>query len=269
MTDPIKRLRAANPVPDCPSRPIEELWRRMDINDEQEPRLRRAGSPHSRRGTARPVVVGWSGSCHRRCPDSGRGSLRLVATACPSLPTASRACGSHARELAAALVIYGVGPGNAGLNIRKGRPFATAWGTGYVLTNNDRSVVCAVAPGLGQQNWGASCARTEIAKREGTATFEYAYDKTNNTARFLTLLPAGATATAQLPGGHFRPLPVHDGVLAFVVRHQMVITTHIGDHVNVVHLSPSHATPATAPANPAAGSHAATTSAGSGVPGGQ
>lgn len=43
MTDPIERLRAANPVVDLPSRPVEELWRRLEDDDRRpEPRLSRS-----------------------------------------------------------------------------------------------------------------------------------------------------------------------------------------------------------------------------------
>jgi hypothetical protein len=121
----------------------------------------------------------------------------------------------------------------------------TPWGAGYVLTNNDRSVICVMAPGTAEQPWGASCARTDIARRRGTA-FEYAYDKRAGSARFIALLPAGATAAAQLDDGQPRALAIHAGVLAFDVKHPTVLTTRIDGHANVVHLIPGNASPAAA-----------------------
>ena len=35
MNDPIERLRAANPLPECPPPPIDEVWRRIDEADER------------------------------------------------------------------------------------------------------------------------------------------------------------------------------------------------------------------------------------------
>ncbi len=42
MIDPIERLRAANPVVDLPSRPAEELWRRLEDGRRPEPQLSRS-----------------------------------------------------------------------------------------------------------------------------------------------------------------------------------------------------------------------------------
>jgi thiol-disulfide isomerase/thioredoxin len=36
MNDVIERLRAANPVPDCPPPPIEQLWRRVELNEQRQ-----------------------------------------------------------------------------------------------------------------------------------------------------------------------------------------------------------------------------------------
>lgn len=162
-------------------------------------------------------------------------------------------------SLGQALRIYGVAPGDAGLNIRQGHPITTPWGTGYVLTNRDRSVICVLAPGTAAQPWGASCARTDIARRYGTASFEYAYDKSADSARFITLLPAGATATAQPADGQPQALAIHDGVLAFDVTSPTILTTRIDGRATVVYLSPRDANSATA--GPAGSETTTTTSA--------
>jgi thiol-disulfide isomerase/thioredoxin len=36
MSDVIERLRAANPVPDCPPPPIEQLWRRVELEQQRQ-----------------------------------------------------------------------------------------------------------------------------------------------------------------------------------------------------------------------------------------
>lgn len=147
-------------------------------------------------------------------------------------------------SLQQAMKIYGLGPRLDGLDLRHAHPVATPWGVGYVLTNHGRSPICVVAPASGRQRWGASCSTTDMAKRIGTLTAVYSYDRATDTARFLTLLPGGATATAQLPGsGRTRSLPIRRGVLAFVIRRSMLVTIHVGDRVRVIHLTPRDAAP--------------------------
>ena len=57
MSDLIERLRAANPVPDCPPPPIEQLWRRVEL-DEQTRQPREAGSPQPEQLGRRPNLGG-------------------------------------------------------------------------------------------------------------------------------------------------------------------------------------------------------------------
>jgi hypothetical protein len=266
MSDLLQRLAAANPVSEGRQPPIEDVWRKVAAPPQPaRGAWRRAGrrvsQRHSRPWTARR----WSVTAATAAFAVALALIGLLSGSVPNRAQAFPVLGEHATltpaSLQQALKIYGVAPDNAGLNIREGRPFATPWGTGYVLTNNDRSFVCAVAPGSGPQTWGASCARTEIAKREGTATFEYSYDKATNTARFLTLLPAGATATAQPQGQQRLPIPLHSGVLALVVHRRTVITTHIGDRVRVTEVTPSNAHVSPGPVDTAPGSHTTTVAA--------
>jgi hypothetical protein len=267
-------LAAANPIPDPVAASLELRGAELELIEQivttpvgSHPRARSRRSDRFRKVG---MIPRWS-----------MAAVAAVAAACvvligpfssstPTVAQAFPALNAHAAltpaSLQRALEIYGVGPANAGLNIRQGHPVYTPWGAGYVLTNPDRSFICVVAPASDQQAWGASCARTNVATRAGTAVAEYSYDKTTNTARFLTLLPAGATATAQLPGGRTQPLPVHDGVVAFVVHQPVLVKIHVGDHVNVIHLIPSDAVAATPPAGSTGGSQSTTTSAGSPAP---
>jgi hypothetical protein len=265
MTDLLQGLAAANPVSESRRPPIEDVWRKVALAP--DPASRRASRRHSRRWAARR----WSAAAATAATAAAAVALVLIAFLSGSTPNRAQAfpvLGEHAAltpaSLQRALDIYGVGPGHAGLNIRQGRPFT--WGTGYVLTNHDRSIVCAVAPASGSQNWGASCARTETATREGTTTFEYSYDKKPNTARFLTLLPAGATATAQRQGQHRSTIALHNGVLALVIHRRTVITTHIANRLRVTDLTPSDASISTGPVDTASGPHTTTTGAASRTP---
>ncbi len=269
MDDTImNRLRAANPVVAAVA--TDEALQAQIIAMPPDPRLVESNPRLQARSSA--SVRGTHGQLPRWRPPQGlglrrRGALNwtivgataaavasavALAVFAGSSPTAAQAfpvLGEHAAltpaSLQQALKIYGIGPDNAGLDIRQGRPVTTPWGTGYVLTNKDNSVICVLAPGTTKQPWGASCARTDVAQRHGTA-FEYAYDKLAGSARFIALLPAGATATAQLDDGQPRALAIHAGVLAFDVNHPTALTTRIDGHANVVHLIPANASPAAA-----------------------
>jgi hypothetical protein len=111
-------------------------------------------------------------------------------------------------------------------------------------------VICAIAA-TAAQSWKASRARTAIAKRNGTSAIEYTHEETNDTTRYLVLLPAGATATAHAPGAHPQPVPMRDGVLALIVHHRTIVTTQIGDHRQTTELVASHAQSTPAAVNPA------------------
>ena len=57
MSDVIDRLRAANPVPDCPPPPIEQLWRRVEIALLAHPDSRSASSSGNGTATQAPVAT--------------------------------------------------------------------------------------------------------------------------------------------------------------------------------------------------------------------
>lgn len=142
------------------------------------------------------------------------------------------------------LKIYGVSPGNDGINITKGRTVTTPWGTGYILAGPDHRFVCVVAPGLSSADWGASCAQTTLAISSGTARTEYAYDPATHSARLLALLPKGATATMQTNGGEARQLVLSRGLLAVDITSPTQIAVTINGHTTTDQFSPHDATPA-------------------------
>jgi cytochrome c biogenesis protein CcmG, thiol:disulfide interchange protein DsbE len=57
MSDVIERLRAANPVPDCPPPPIEKLWRRVEL-DEQRQHTTGRGPAYPEPPRRRPTIGG-------------------------------------------------------------------------------------------------------------------------------------------------------------------------------------------------------------------
>lgn len=57
MSDVIERLRAVNPVPDCPPPPIEQLWRRVEL-DEQRQRTTGRGPAYPEQLRRRPTIGG-------------------------------------------------------------------------------------------------------------------------------------------------------------------------------------------------------------------
>jgi thiol-disulfide isomerase/thioredoxin len=57
MSDVIERLRAANPVPDCPPPPIEQLWRRIELDEQQQRTTGRAPADPERL-RRRPTIGG-------------------------------------------------------------------------------------------------------------------------------------------------------------------------------------------------------------------
>lgn len=139
---------------------------------------------------------------------------------------------------------YGVGPHADGLSIARGHVVSTPWGNGYVLTNPGGGFVCVVAPGLSSAGWGASCARTAQATLRGTSLEEYAYDSATRTARFLELLPKGATATMQTSAGPTRQLSLSDGLLAVDITAPTKIAITINGHTITDQVSPRNATAA-------------------------
>jgi hypothetical protein len=53
MADVIERLSAANPVPECPPLPIEEIWSRLDVGTDRRSSLPGLSTPRRRSLTAR------------------------------------------------------------------------------------------------------------------------------------------------------------------------------------------------------------------------
>ncbi len=58
MTDPIERLRAANPLPDCRPPSIDDVWRRLELADAHEPRISDASTARRPARVRRPTVAG-------------------------------------------------------------------------------------------------------------------------------------------------------------------------------------------------------------------
>jgi hypothetical protein len=133
-------------------------------------------------------------------------------------------------ELGRSLRMYGVGSDNAGLQINKGHPVRTPWGTGYVLSNADKSVLCLVAPGTGPRSWSASCAQTKQASARGTGTMEFAYSSASHSARLIDLVPQGATVTVQTSGGLSHVVKLDDGILAVNIRQQLRLVVSVHGH---------------------------------------
>lgn len=271
------RLRAANPTPSAAV--LDENLRarimampadaRLLVPDAKPHRLPAAGR-HQR--PAQPFWRIWARR-HRgwlaAVSAAVVGCVILAGVAASSSPPIAQAFPVLRKQtvltpadLEHALAVYGVStPGDVGLNAGRGHPVTTPWGTGYVLTNSDRSVICLLAPGTVAQPWGASCARTAMAAHHGTADFAYAYDKSTRSARFITLVPADATATVLPSDGQVRTLAIHDGVVAFDVTGPTVLTTSVDGHASTITITPSDATPALGWPQPGASSQSPTTAA--------
>ena len=131
-------------------------------------------------------------------------------------------------------------------------------GNGYILTAPDNRFICVIAPGLNSTDWGASCAQTKLATSSGTLRKEYAYDPTTHTARYLALLPKGATATLQTSGGTARQLGLPDGLLAVDISSPTRIAVTINGHTTTDQVSPQDATPASSAPSGSATSTTAT-----------
>lgn len=147
-------------------------------------------------------------------------------------------------ELRSSLAIYGMSPTEDGLDIGHGRPVRTPWGTGYVLTNPHTTTICVVAPGLDAHDWGASCASQTQATASGTIGHLWAYSSTTHSARFIRLLPRGASVTTTTRDGMRRSVRLHDGLLATNVTQPERISTTIDHHTTSFDLAPKDASPA-------------------------
>lgn len=147
-------------------------------------------------------------------------------------------------ELNSSLRIYGVSPTGDGLDTGHGHPVRTPWGTGYVLTDPHHTIICVLAPGLDAHDWGASCANETQATASGTIGHLWAYGSTTHSARFIRLLPRGASVTATTRDGRRHSVRLHDGLLATNVTQPERISTTIDHHTTSFDLAPKDASPA-------------------------
>jgi hypothetical protein len=124
----------------------------------------------------------------------------------------------------------------AHLAARHARAFETPLGTGYVVTDTGQNLLCVAAPGLSPKNWGAACGPADDALRQGTGAM-LSYSASEPDQVFVVdILPEGATATIQNPGGQPRPLPISDGVLAVVASTSDRITTNVAGHPTALYI---------------------------------
>jgi hypothetical protein len=145
-------------------------------------------------------------------------------------------------ELSRSLVIYGVGPGDDGIDLKHGHAVSTRWGTGYVLSNARRTAICVVAPGLTPDGWGAACAPQSQAAKTGVL-YEYAYDAARHSARVIGLFPTGATVTTTPRGGRPRRVPLRHGVLAINISRAERVAVTIAHHTSINQITPTDAHP--------------------------
>jgi hypothetical protein len=127
----------------------------------------------------------------------------------------------------------------------RARAFTTPWGTGYVLLDQHANLICLAAPGI-DHSWGAGCGTASRAKRNGVGGGIYLAYNACQCAEYVSLLPRGATATAQEQGAKTRRLPLPDGVLTLVMHHPTYITTHIDARASTTLFTPP-STPQTHP----------------------
>ena len=145
-------------------------------------------------------------------------------------------------ELSRSLLIYGVGSGDDGIDLKHGHAVSTQWGTGYVLSNARRSAICFVAPGLTADGWGAACAPRNRAVKNGVF-YEYAYDATLHSARVIGLFPEGATVTTTPRGGRPHRVTLRHGVLAINIRRAERVAVTIARHTSFDQITPTDAHP--------------------------
>lgn len=145
-------------------------------------------------------------------------------------------------ELSRSLLIYGVGPGDDGIDRTHGHAVSTRWGTGYVLSNARRTAICVVAPGLTPDGWGAACAPRNQAAKTGVL-YVYAYDAALHSARVIGLFPEGATVTTTTRGGRPHRLTLRHGVLAINLGHAERIAVTIAQHTSADQIAPKNAHP--------------------------
>jgi hypothetical protein len=162
-----------------------------------------------------------------------------VAHAFPILNSSSTITPS---ELSRSLLIYGVGPGNDGIDLKHGHAVSTRWGTGYVLSNARRTAICVVAPGLTPDGWGAACAPQSQAARTGVF-YEYAYDAALHSARMIGLFPTGATVTTTPRGGRPHRVTLRHGVLAINISRAERVAVTIAHHTSFNQITPTDAHP--------------------------
>jgi hypothetical protein len=169
------------------------------------------------------------------------GGATNVAQAFPILKSPSTITPS---ELRTSLLVYGVNPNtNDGLDLAHGRAISTRWGTGYVLSNPQKTTLCIVAPGPGSHGWGASCASRSRAIAAGTGLHVYAYDSASHSARAIALFPRGAVVTMTARGASRHRVRLHEGVLAINVSRPEQIAITIAHHTTVEHVAASDASP--------------------------
>lgn len=259
----ISRLRSANPTPPADHVSHDQLRERIVADTPAwalvpSTRSSRASTRRVRRWVASGVVAAAVLAVVLTISLSGRAPR--VAQAFPALngPTTLTPV-----ALQQSLRYYGVA-GDGGLNIARGRPVDTPWGTGYILAGPGNRFICVVAPGLSRADWGASCAQTAMATSAGTAWAEYAYDSGTDTARLVALFPQGATATMQTGGTAPRQLSLSNGLLAVDVTSATEIAVTIDGHTATYQFSPQQATPA--PTSPSGSSGSTTAAAATATP---
>jgi hypothetical protein len=245
MSDPLmSRLRSANPEPlthvsndQTQQRILESVpaWATWDsIPPPNSPRASRrrvqrwvASGAVAAAALAAVLIISLSG----RAPN--------VAQAFPILNGSSTITPS---ELSRSLLIYGVDPGNDGIDIEHGHAVSTLWGTGYVLTNPRRTAICVVAPGLEPDGWGAACAPQSRATTTGVL-YEYAYDSALHSARLIALFPRGTIVTTTTPGGTRHHEKLDNGVLSINITRPEQLTITIAHHTTIDHVAPKDAHP--------------------------
>ncbi|HEY6399552.1 MAG TPA: hypothetical protein VIX82_19065 [Solirubrobacteraceae bacterium] len=145
-------------------------------------------------------------------------------------------------ELSRSVLYYGVGPGNDGIDLNHGHAVSTQWGTGYVLTNQQESAICVVAPGLTADGWGAACATRSRATTTGIF-YGYAYDAALHSARVIGLFPKDAIITTTAHGGLPHRLPLHHGVLAVNISRPERLTITVDHRTFISQIAPEDAHP--------------------------
>jgi hypothetical protein len=139
-----------------------------------------------------------------------------------------------------------------GANLADARAFTLPYGTGYVIPNTADTTLCIVTPSLfynadgtvtgpasgaggGALHGGCGIAVSTVEQQGFLLTWYLP----GNSAMFIGVLPADASASLTADDGSTASIPIVDGIATVTVHQNVTISIHIGSLTRTVQFGPS------------------------------